>query len=549
MKVLLIYPELPLSLMSFNLACRILNVKALYPPMGLLTVAALLPPDWKPRLVDMNVRPIGESDWEWADVVMLSAMLLQRDTTLKIMAEAKKRGKTVVVGGPYPTLEPEEVLSVGGDYVVRGEAEATIPALLDALQTKAPPHIINHTEKPDLTASPIPRFDLVRARDYAQMAVQTTRGCPFVCEFCDIVELLGRPPRHKKAEQVVRELEALYQTGHRGTVFVCDDNFMGNRDHAMNVLAAMTEWNRSHGEPFGYLTQASVNLGQDRELIDRMTAANFGEVFIGLETPDEPALRCAGKMQNLRSSMVESVNTIKENGLSVMESFIIGFDDEQAGVAQRICDVVDQTHAPIVIVNLMKAAPHTALWRRLKQEGRLLDDRKGVDIVLSNLNFRSRRPEGEILQDYVQAWRHLYEPSRFLDRVYRYYLAMRPTRRAQARARGEHPPTEPNAGRRSMRENSQELRVLLFLAWRQGFTGSCRVQFWRQLVGMRRRNPSRIRAYLERCMIGECLFEVRDLVVSTMEASIRGDASRASASDRPGCEPPGPRQGRHREQR
>ncbi len=549
MKVLLIYPELPFSFWSFKLACRVQGVKALFPPLGILTVAALLPSDWQSRLVDMNVQPIGESDWKWADLVMLSAMLLQRDTALKVIAEARQRGKTVVVGGTYPTLEPEEVLSAGGDYVVKGEAEATIPALLNALQTKATPRIIEHAEKPDLTVSPIPRFDLVCVRDYANMAIQTTRGCPFACEFCDIAALFGRPPRHKKADQVVRELEALYRTGYRGTVFVCDDNFVGNRDHALNVLAAMTEWNRSHGEPFGYITQASVNLGQDRELVDRMTAANFGEVFIGLETPDQQALRSAGKTQNLRSPMVESVNTIKENGLTVVESFIIGFDDEQAGVAQRICDVVDQTDAPTVMVNLLKAAPQTALWRRLKQEGRLLEDRKGVDTVMSKLNFRSRRPEGEILQDYVHLWRHLYEPSRYLDRVYRYYRAMRPTRRAQAQARGERPPPEPNARRRSLRENSQDLRAVLFLAWRQGIAGSCRVQFWRQFIGIQRSNPSRLRAYLSRLMIGENLFEVRDLIVSTMETGTLENESGTGASGRPGREPPGPSQGRQREPR
>jgi radical SAM superfamily enzyme YgiQ (UPF0313 family) len=533
MNALLIYPQLPLSFFSFE---KISGEKATQPPLSLLTVAALLPVHWNLRLLDMNTRQVKESDWLWADIVMSSAMLVQKRGLLEIVSEANRRGKTIVAGGSYPTLLPQEVLDAGCDHVVRGEAENTIQILLNALTRGEGPRIIESTDKPDLSTSPIPRFDLVSLSDYSTMGIQASRGCPYNCEFCDIVEMFGRVPRYKTGEQVVSELSALYKTGYTGTVFVADDNFIGDRRRAKNILEHMTLWNKRVGEPFGYITQASVNLGMDLELIDLMTAANFGEIFIGLETPDVHSLEGIGKTQNLKNSMVESVNNIKKNGLMVLASFIIGFDRENHRVAQQICNLVEQTDVPIAVINHLMAVPHTRLWRRLEKEGRLVDIQTMPDIIFSEFNFTTQRPEAEILEDFSEIWRYLYEPSRLLARTYRYYTAMRPTRRAMAISNGVTPPIENGPHRFYLRNLLKDIKCLLYILWKQGVVRACRKQFWDQLFLVIRKNPSRLKPYLRTCGRSEWMFKLVEMVTinsDAMAAKYRMNSLGASASVMP----------------
>ena len=303
MRALLVNPTAVSLFWSLPLSCKLTGSKTISPPLGLITVAAMLP-QWELRLADMNCRRLAEEDWEWAEIVMISATLAQKPSALAVTREAKHRGKTVVLGGPYPTMMPDEALAAGCDFCVRGEAENTVHLLLSALMDGSRKVVIENDRRPDLSSSPVPRFDLLRLRDYQYLTIQTSRGCPFSCEFCDIESLYGRKQRYKKPDQVVNELEALYRVGGRGPVFISDDNFIGSRSNACAILHRLTPWNKSLGEPFGFFTQASVNLGQDEELIDLLTAANFSTVFVGIESPDAAVLENAGKHQNLRDPVV-----------------------------------------------------------------------------------------------------------------------------------------------------------------------------------------------------------------------------------------------------
>jgi radical SAM superfamily enzyme YgiQ (UPF0313 family) len=454
-------------------------------------------------------------------------MYIQREGLLALVREAKRRGKTVAVGGPHPTSLPEVALEAGSDFVVRGEGEITIPLLLEAMRN-GKTGVIENDERPDLTTSPIPRFDLLRLEDYDTMTIQTSRGCPFDCEFCDVVNLFGRKPRYKTPQQVIAELESLYRLGARGSVFFCDDNFIGNKKQARALLQELTPWLKSRGEPFNFLTQASVNLGQDMEMIHLMTEANLGKVFIGIESPDDRVLETSRKYHNIKNPLVESLNNLKKNGVAVMGSFIIGLDGETKGAGERICAFIDQTDIPVAMLGLLQAAPHTSLWNRLEREGRLRgDEGHGGDVgddggTFSALNYEPDRPEAEIMQEYVDAWDYLYEPSRYLARVYRYYLVMRPTRRARAVAAGTPLPKSnvPLQGM-TLRRQLKELRAFGKICWRQGVRPSSRRQFWAQLIGMWRQNPSRIVDYIATCALGEDLFPMRKMVGAKVAAIIK----------------------------
>jgi radical SAM superfamily enzyme YgiQ (UPF0313 family) len=521
MRALLVCTEFPLSFWSCRKAIRLKGCKAVYPPLGLLTVAALLPPDWELRLADLNTRRLTERDWQWADLIMISAMYIQRAGFLALVREAKDRGKTVVAGGPYPTSHPEAVLETGCDFVVQGEAENTIPLLLAAMRA-GNTGVIQHPEKPDLTASPIPRFDLLRLQDYESLTIQTTRGCPFNCEFCEMVHLFGRKPRHKTPQQVIGELETLYQLGANGDVFIVDDNFIGNKPYARALLQEFTPWLESRGAPFTFSTQASVNLGQDLALIDLMTANNLGKVIIGIESPDEKVLATSGKYHNIKNPLVESVNNLKKNGMTVVGSFIIGLDGETKGAGKRICSFIDQTDIPISMLGLLQAPPHTRLWNRLEREGRLRGDVGHDGGTFSPPNYEPDRPEAEIMQEYIDAWDYLYEPSRYLAKAYRYYLAMRPTRLAMAIAKGAPPPSDSLPSRKkTWRTRFIEIRAFFTILWWQGIRPSCRRQFWTQLIGIWKQNPSRFIEYITVCAMGEDLFLLREIVREKITAIMK----------------------------
>lgn len=517
MRALLINPEFPKFFWSMQQLCYIHGCKSSTAPLGLITVAALLPPHWQLRLVDLNTSRLTEADWEWAEVVLLSAMAVQRASLLALVREAKARGKTVVAGGPYPSTIPEEVMAAGCDFLARGEAEGLLPDILEGLRQGKTGSIFEAREKPDLSSSPIPRFDLLRPADYLSISIQTTRGCPFDCEFCDVVSLFGRKVRTKKPEQVIAELETLYRLGGVKHIFIADDNFIGNKAYARQLLHQIIPFMKERGEPFSFITQASVNLGQNLDIIDLMTEANFDSIFVGVESPDEEVLQRAHKRQNVSGNLADSLRNINANGLSLIASFILGMDGETSGAGDRIVEFAEAVDLPIVMLNMLFPLHKTRLWHRLQEEGRLREElvdkwleRKAPEMDYhTHIFFEPCRPEDEIVGEYFRMVDRLLEPSAYLARAYRSILAMRPTRSALAATNGLTLAPAGPPHRETLGDLLQDIRRLLRLSFSQGVKSSYRRQFWRQLYGIWRRNPSRLVRYLKICAYGEDLFLFR----------------------------------------
>ncbi|MBD2633806.1 DUF4070 domain-containing protein [Limnothrix sp. FACHB-881] len=509
MNVLLLYPLFPKSFWSFEKTLALLDRKAMLPPLGLVTVAALLPQSWNFKLVDCNVRDITEAEWDWADLVILSAMIVQKDDLLDRIRAAKQRGKRVAVGGPYATALPQEVSDVGADYLILDEGEITLPLFVEAIERGELAGTFRaNGVKPDVTETPIPRFDLLEFDAYAEMSVQFSRGCPFQCEFCDIIVLYGRKPRTKTPQQLLQELDYLYELGWRRSIFMVDDNFIGNKRNVKLFLKELLPWMVEHQYPFSFATEASVDLAQDQELMDMMVQCNFGAVFLGIETPDEESLTLTQKHQNTRDSLSEAVIAIARSGLRVMAGFIIGFDGEKAGAGARIVQFVEKTAIPTALFSMLQALPDTALWHRLEREGRLRS--KSANINQTTLmNFVPTRPLEDIAREYVAAFYELYDPERFLDRVYRHFRLL-----------GEA--TYPKKGKGSRKPiNWVTVRALLTICWRQGALRKTRWQFWRNLWNMWRHNPGGISSYLSVCAQIEHFMEYREIVRSEIEEQVQ----------------------------
>lgn len=502
MNVLLLYPRFPKSFWSFEKMIELMGRKSLIPPLGLITVAAILPQEWNFKLVDLNVREATEAEWSWSELVICSAMIVQKPDLLAQIQEAKRRGKLVAVGGPYPTALPHEVSEVGADYLILDEGELTIPLFVEAVKQgqlsgtfRAP-----NGERPDVTTTPIPRFELLDFDAYAEMSVQFSRGCPFQCEFCDIIVLYGRKPRTKDPEQMLKELDRLYELGWRRSIFMVDDNFIGNKRNVKLLLKELLPWMVEHKYPFSFATEASVDLANDQELMDMMVQCNFGSVFLGIETPDEESLALTQKHQNTRSSLSEAVERIAKSGMRVMAGFIIGFDGEKTGAGQRIVKFVEQTNIPTAVFSMLQALPDTALSHRLAKEGRLRGTADGNINQTTLMNFVPTRPLEEIAIEYMDAFDDLYEPSKFLDRTYRHYLTL-----------GEA--TYPYKGEGRQKSISLlVIRALLIICWRQGVVRSTRWQFWRNLWSMYKLNPGGVSSYLVTCAQIEHFLEYRGIV-------------------------------------
>jgi len=374
MKALLLYPKFPQSFWSYDRFMAMAGLKAVLPPLGIITVAALLPTDWELRFCDRNVNEEPEADWEWCDLVILSAMLVQKPDFQSLIRKAVGLGKPVAVGGPYPTSVPDDALAAGADFLVLDEGEMTISLFLEALKRGETQGVFRSLEKPDVSQSPMPRFDLLQRDQYFMMAMQFSRGCPFNCEFCDIISLYGRKPRTKEPQQAIAELQALYDLGWRGSLFIVDDNFIGNQRNVKRFLRELIPWMQQHNYPFTFLTEASVNLAEDDELLQLMGKAGFYAVFLGIETPDQDSLAVTRKVQNTRNPLVEACAKINEAGLLIYAGFILGFDGERDGAGERIQTFIEATSIPQPMLGVLQALPNTALWERLKRENRLLDD-------------------------------------------------------------------------------------------------------------------------------------------------------------------------------
>jgi len=413
-KVLLVYPEMPPTYWSMKYALRFIGKKASFPPLGLLTVAAMLPEDFEVTLVDMNVEPLRESAVEAADLVLTSSMIVQKDSLARVIALCKKHGKRVVAGGPYPTTSYERIEGV--DHFVLNEAEVTLPRFIADLARGRAEHIYQDPGKPDIAFTPTPRFDLVNGKKYSSMALQYSRGCPHSCEFCDIIELFGRRPRVKTVSQFLRELDALYEVGGRGSLFVVDDNFIGNRKEVKRLLPQVAGWQQQRDYPFALFTESTVSLAEDDELMDQMVSAGFNMVFLGIETPDRCTLESMGKKQNLKSDMLSSVRRIQARGMEVSAGFILGFDTDPEDIFDRQIGFIQDAGIPTAMVGLLTAAPNTQLYRRLAAEGRLTNDSSGNNTHDLRLNFVPKMDAGKLLAGYKRVLSELYRPEMYFER-------------------------------------------------------------------------------------------------------------------------------------
>lgn len=526
MRVLLVYPRFPKTFWSYEAILAMVNRKVLLPPLGLVTVAALLPQEWEFKLVDRNIRPVTEDEWAWADLVMFSAMIVQQEDFLGQIREAKRREKRVVVGGPYPTSIPAPAEAAGADYLVLDEGETTIPLFIDALQKNGgstDPGCQESTtfradgEKPEVTNTPVPRFDLLDLDAYDMMSVQFSRGCPFLCEFCDIITLYGRRPRTKAPAQMLAELDCLFRLGWRRGVFMVDDNFIGNKRNVKSFLQELAPWQAEHGHPFRLNTEASLDLAQDTDLMNLMVQCNFDAVFVGVETPDEESLKRTKKFQNARRPLVESVNTITRAGLRVMGGFIIGFDGEQSGAGDRIVRFVEETAIPTVYFSMLQVLPHTGLWDRLEKEGRLRD-RAGTMNQTTLTNFVPTRPLEELAREYIEAFSRFYEPGCYLDRTYRYFQMLSVSKDKPSIALPR------SVGLRGwlkiLRDQVLIARALFIICWRQGIRRQTRWKFWHHLFSMAKQNPRALDHYLIVCAHNEHFLEYRDVVREQIEGQL-----------------------------
>ena len=508
--------------MSFSHSCDNMGAQSFAPPLGLITVAALLPDDWEVRLVDLNCSELSEDDWSWADTVLLSGMLLQGPGLLALLREARERGKFMACGGPYVSSVPGPALEAGADVLVRGEAESVRDEILEAITARRSGVVIEASTKPDVTTSPTPRFDLLNLSNYLTMSIQTSRGCPFECEFCDVVHLYGRKMRYKSPEQVSNELQALYDLGWAGLIFVSDDNFIGSRTNVRAILKEMATWSKSHGQPFGFTTQASLNLAKDPELIDLMTDANFSYVLIGVESPDKSVLEHNRKMQNVENPIIESLRTINAKGLIVIASFVIGFDGEEKGVDERISALLDEAGTGLAFVNLLQAMPNTRLWNRLESEGRLRPQVTSGETLASQMNFIPSRPVAEIMGEWAETWKKLYEPGRCFGRIVDGFLTMRPTRAAMG-IRTEIPTvTTTLTFREKLTRTVKDLRIFSNLIRLLGLRQPTASHFWKNALMVRKKNPSRLVQYFMSCSFAANLFLLRDEIQNRAKAGSSG---------------------------
>ncbi|MFW6250798.1 MAG: B12-binding domain-containing radical SAM protein [Alkalispirochaetaceae bacterium] len=413
-RILLLYPRTPDTYWSYRHALKFVDKKALMPPLGLVTVAAIMGPEYSYRLVDLNVRPLEEADLEWAEMVMISAMIVQRSSMEESVRRCNDAGVPVVAGGPYPTSCHQEIEGV--DHFVLGEGECTIPEFRQDLEAGTLKRVYRPKGRPEMKEVPIPRFDLCDLSAYDTFPLQFSRGCPFDCEFCDIVSLFGHRVRTKSPEQFVAEMEAAYQTGFRGSVFLVDDNFIGNRRRSKELLRAVTRWQQERGYPFNLSTEASIDLAEDPELLSLMVASGFTMVFVGLETPISGSLESIGKKQNLRRSMERSVSKIQRAGIEVTSGFIIGFDSDPPDIAERQIAFIQQLAIPTAMVGLLMALPNTKLWSRLEKEGRVLFRSEGNNTHEVELNFEPRLPKERLLAGYRKVLQTIYTPRHYFAR-------------------------------------------------------------------------------------------------------------------------------------
>ena len=427
MKILLVYPKYLDTFWSFKGALKFISKKATHPPLGLLTVAAMLPKDWQKKLIDMNVTTLRDKDLEWADFVFVSAMSIQKASVKQVISRCKKMDIKVVAGGPLFTTEYEEFEDV--DYFVLNEAEITLPPFLEDLRNGCAQHIYTSQELPDIQKTPLPLWDLIDMKKYAVMSIQYSRGCPYDCEFCNISALYGRKVRTKSETQIISELEDLYSQGWRGDLFFVDDNFVGRkRKLKEEILPAIIEWMERKRHPFSFYTEASIDLSDDDELMQCMVKAGFTSVFVGIETTNEESLAECNKVQNRNRDLVASVKKIQKFGLQVVGGFIVGFDSDPPSIFEKLSVFIQESGIVTAMVGLLNAPRSTSLYQRLVKEGRLLKDVSGDNTDFS-INFIPKMDYEILIKGYKKILSRIYSPEPYYRRVREFLREYKPSQR------------------------------------------------------------------------------------------------------------------------
>jgi len=462
MKILMVYPEYPPTFWSFKYALAFIRKKAAFPPLGLITVAAMLPADWEIRLTDLNIEKLGEKDIEWADMAMVGGMIVQEKSAREVITRLKAAGLPVIAGGPLFTPGPDSFPEV--DTFILGEGETTVPLFLADLARGQTQRIYEAAGWPSLESTPSPRWDLVRMKAYNSMPVQYSRGCPFNCEFCDIVARFGHVPRLKTDAQMLRELDALHALGWRGGVFIVDDNFIGNPGRVKGFLRSLSGWLKTNRHPFNsFFTEVSINLADDPELMRLMREADFNNVFIGIETPDEEGLQSCGKLQNLKGDLLERVKTIQHNGMGVWGGFILGFDTDRPGVFDRMAEFIRKSGIVTAMVGLLTALPKTRLYDRLKSTGRLIAESDGNN-TSSHINFIPKMDVRTLVKGYQDTLAGIFHPKEIYGRIVTFLREYRPVVKHR------------------MREIRSYFGAFFKTVWKLGIRDKGRIQFWKMIL-------------------------------------------------------------------
>jgi radical SAM superfamily enzyme YgiQ (UPF0313 family) len=505
-KVLMVWPSFPASFWSLGEMMQIVPERALVPPLGLITVAALCPAHWEIRLVDLAFQELRDEDILWADLVMVSAMAVQRKGVRLTLERASKLNRRTMIGGPYASSDPDSLLPLA-DHVIVGEPDEMFGEIALDLERGSARRLYHIAEKPDVSRTPVPRFDLLALNKYTFMSVQFSRGCPFTCEFCDIITIYGRRPRTKSATQLTGELDALLRLGWRKDVFVVDDNFIGNHKAALELVEELERWQRWHRYPFGFFTEASIDLASRPALLDGMVKANFWRVFIGIESPSAEALKETKKFQNLRGDLLDSIHFIQQHGLWVMGGFIVGFDSDPPDIFDRQIEFVERAAIPWAMTGILQAPPTTPLYERMKKDGRLLEHKPEPN-NFEGPNFRTVLPLPELLDGTKRMLLALYDPERFYKRV------LDSLERWQ-------PQPEQKGSAISLR---YLLRVVLKSVWKQGVRSRYRGAYWRFMRGLMTRwglDPQKRRLGFELALSGHHFIRYARQVADALETESR----------------------------
>ena len=480
MNVLLLYPPTPDTFWSFKHVLRFVSKRSTIPPLGLLTVAAMLPTDWRLRLVDINVGTLKDEDLRWADYVMISAMIVQKASVAELVDRCRRFAKPVIAGGPLFTTDQAAFPNI--DHFVLGEAEDLMPQLIEDMRRGTVQHTYSAPDRPDITRVPAPRWDLIDLRHYVTMAVQFSRGCPFDCEFCDIPLMNGRVPRTKSPAQLIAELEQLRQLGWQDMLFIVDDNFIGNKKQTKALLRELIQWRtRTHAQ-MGFLTEASANLADDPELCDLMVRAGFKKVFVGIETPSADGLAECRKLQNCHRDLVQTVKTLQQAGLQVMGGFIVGFDSDSQDIFKRQFEFIQRSGVVTAMVGLLTALPQTPLYHRLIREGRIETESTGNNTE-ATLNFRPKLNRDYLINGYRELMRKLYEPNIYYQRI-RTFLEHH-----QPRGAGLH-------------ISRSDIEALLKSLWLLGIWHPGRRAYWRLCLTTLLKRPRQFHQAMELAIMG-----------------------------------------------